>query len=761
MADFFIRENPLLKSSPNNEEPGNDVTYAPNTVPVSETPVMLDYGEFGFPDEQVVREWTLLGCITAIFCTVAICIGVGILGYTIYNMYTEQHSSSTDTGVYIATNTAQSFRRAEVKAFTVSCKWNYPSTIAITPEGRYLITSGGPRTQMEDMISNSGRSETETMLVLSQESDSEELETDSRLISYNSQQPQSPATPYMDYLNLGKNGKRLIDSYRQTQREISSETSNEMDIPSLTQSETNEDNINYLDLLAGPSDTSLTDLDRLHQDMTSDTDVWKKTRPSVESYPMAFWSMETMHPVAVYWNHEFPIVSVAVSPDGTKIVSVDNGGNAILWSLDNLPGENGLETPTWHFVNKMTPNMRMRQKMGRIHTLHAVTFTPSGQQFLMAATVDALDETGNPYTTCGALVLWDIENWKEVLRLRGSGGISEKIDTYYQTFNPVGKFCDVTYTPNGKYLLAAAAGANAGVYYFNNRTSNPAYGICMADLQSDRQRPRTSASSEFKPNLVQGISHHDFPNAESVTLTISPINPNKPDNKDLTVVSADNYGRIVFWDFDPRPNRPREGVTCSTYWSPQNTENVTRNIRDILYSPDKRFVMVLGDEILLFSGKKPHDYIGSFRSTTGENDPIERTDYFLVSGYFTQDNKYFFGGGDDCQLRAWHIDEMPIDSRFLADRPGHTDKKSEKTDKETKEEEEEPTLESIQKDFESKAGPLPPLHREQNAEDDMDVDEEWGSRNPHSLKNSVPLETDLSIPPRVTGEDAHIFHNED
>ena len=123
---------------------------------------------------------------------------------------------------------------------------------------------------------------------------------------------------------------------------------------------------------------------------------------------MAFWSMEAMQPLFVYWDHEFPIVDIAVSPDGTKVVSADSGGNAILWSLDSRPGKDGVETPTWHFVKKMQPNTRTLQRMGKVHTIHAVTFTPSGRQFVLAATVDALDETGNSYTTCGALILWDI-----------------------------------------------------------------------------------------------------------------------------------------------------------------------------------------------------------------------------------------------------------------------------------------------------------------------------------------------------------------
>ncbi len=750
MVEFFIRENPLLKNSSDDEKVESGKTYAPNAVPSPETPSMLNYSEFGFPDEQVMREWTFLGCTTVIFCTLAICLGIGILGYAIYNIRAEQKSNSTDTDAYIASNTAQSFHRAETKAFSVDCKWNYPSAIAITPNGRYLITAGGPRTQAEEAIPNPRRVEMTAMPTLDMEEISEETETPSSFLSYNSQPPQLPDSSYIDFFNLGKNGKRLVDAYGQTQERGA---------------RTEENGIDYLELLSDASDSGLSNLVDLHKDAVSPTDVWKKMRPSVESYPMAFWSVETMRPLAVYWNHERPIVSIAISPDGTKVVSVDNGGNAILWSLDNLPGENGLETPTWHFVNKMTPDMRTLQKMGKVRTLHAVTFTPSGRQFLMAATVDALDETGNPYTTCGALILWDIENWKEVLRQRGSGGVSEKIDTYYQTFNPVGKFCDVAYTPNGKHLLAAAAGANAGVYYFNNRTSNPAYGICMADIQADHQRPQVASSSEFKPNLVQGISRHDFPNAESIAMTISPLNLNDSDSKGLTVVSADNYGRIVFWDFAPQPNRPREGVTCRAHWSSQNTENITRNVRKVIYSPDKKFVMVLGDEILIFSGKKPHDYIGSFRSTTNEHDPMERSEYFLVSGFFTQDNKYFFGGGDDCQLRAWRIDEMPIVSRFLADKPSNENKKNSSKD-ETDAPNEEMTLESIQKDFEAEAGPLPSLRRNRNMDDDeeendMGSNEKWNSPRSHSRRNSKTLETDSHIHPRVTDEDARMFRGKD
>lgn len=708
MVEFFVRENPLLNPASNNDEENPDAGSSGR----KDEPVMLDYGGFGFPDEQVMRDWTIMGCVTTIICSLAVVLGLSVLGYTFYSMYTEQHTVVTETGGVVASTGSRGLKRAEVRAFSIDCKWNYPSAICVTPDGRYLVTAGGPRTRSEDAESpNSARNVNPMNPGIAElETDEEDvLPSEQPLLTYDSRSPELPANMYVDFLNLGKNGKRV------------------MDVP-LKKEEVSKDDfiMDHTDLISvssgtGPSIENLTE-DQTSLDAHDENNVWKKTRPSVESYPMAFWSMETMQPVVVHWNHEFPIVSMSVSPDGTKVVSADSGGNAILWSLDDLPGENGMAVPTWHFVNKMTPQMRTKQGMGKITTIHAVTFTPSGHQFVMAATVNALDETGNSYTNCGALILWDLQEWKEVLRKRGGSGISNKIDTYYQTLNPVGKYCDLKYTPNGKYLLAAAAGTNAGMYYFDNRTNNPAYGICMCNLNPDEQRPRTAPVAEFKPNLVQGVSHHDFPNAESVVFAISPENTSgKGDKNALTVVSADNYGRIVFWQFAPSTTHPREGVKCSKYFSAKNSENTTRNVRSILYAPDMKYVMILGDDILMYSGSSPYDYMGSFRSTTGNSsNSMERTEFFLVSGMFTPDNKYFLGGGDDCMVRMWRMDEIPMDSRFLADRNA-----SEKNANDEKEQ----SFEEIQKKYKSVGGRknIPSENEEEDSDENWDKNEDRDS----------------------------------
>lgn len=697
MVDFFVRENPLLNPSSDPEEVRPDTAKAGK----SEEPVMLDYGGFGFPDEQVMHDWTIVGCVTTIVCSFALLAGAGILVYIFYSMYTEQHVVVSETSGIVASTSNQGLRRAEVRAFSIDCKWNYPSAMCLTPDGHYFVTAGGPRMRSEDAESSVSPRGSSPETPILEDLDSEEepsSQPDEHLLTYDSRPAELPENMYVDLLNLGKNGKRVLDTPPQKQESEASAPAEDFVM----------DHTDLISVSTSPSMESLPE-DRRALETQDEASVWKKTRPSVESYPMAFWSMETLQPVMVHWNHEFPIISISVSPDGKKIISVDTGGNAILWSLDDLPGENGIAVPTWHFVNKMTPQMRTTQGMGKIHTIHSVTFTPSGRQFALAATVDALDETGNSYTTCGAIILWDIQEWKEVLRKRGGSGISNKIDTYYQTLNPVGKFCDLKYTPNGKYLITAAAGTNAGVYYFDNRTNNPAYGICMCDLNPDEQRPRTAPITEFKPNLVQGVSHHDFPNAESVVLSVSPENASgKDDDKNaLTVVSADNYGRTVFWRFAPSTTHPRDGVKCSRYFSAKNSENTTRNVRSILYSPNLKYVMILGDDILLYGGSTPYDYMGTFRSTTG-NTNTERSEFFLVSGMFTPDNRYFFGGGDDCTVRMWRMDELPMDSRFLADTKNNP----------KAQEEEQRVLDS----FDQRKHPVA---RPQNEDEDEDSIENW------------------------------------
>jgi len=722
MVDFFVRENPLLNLNRENDSETPD--YAPNSISNAEAPTMLDYGEFGFPDAPVVHEWTIIGCLTTAVCAGGLFIGLVVLGITAWKMYAEQHRPLNPAleGIVSMQNMKKGMRRDEAKAFTVDCKWNYPSAMVVSPDGKYFITSGGPRTRTDESERRiTPREDTEETPEWNGLEESEEHTFDElpepRLLSYDSRPADLPSGMYVDLLNLGKNGKRLSET-------VSIK-------PQLDKEKKEDDDdlkIDYEDVFSSSSLPTLAELEAEHNSESDEKNVWKKTRPSVESYPMAFWSMESMEPLVVYWNHEYPIVDIAISPDGTKVVSADSGGNAILWSLDSLPGENGVETPTWHFVNKMNPNQRTLQKMGKVHTIHAVTFTPSGRQFVLAATVDALDETGNSYTTCGALILWDIENWGEVLRKRGTGAITNKVDTYYQTFQPVGKFCDVHYTPNGKYLLAAAAGANAGIYYFDNRTNNPAYGTCMADLKSDDQRPRKGYTAEFKPNLVQGVSHHDFPNAESVVFTISPeLGGKETDKKSLTVVSADNYGRIVFWEFAPRTNRPREGVKCLAFWSAKNSENTTRNVRKVLYSMDQKMVLLLGDEIMFYKGTVPYDFMGVLHTIANGKATVEKNDYYLVSGYFTQDNKYFFGGGDDCLIRMWHVDEIPMDSRFLMERTSTANGQAATANVDS--------LDEIQKNF---SNVTQELTREEREEVEDEAREQ--RREDRELKTSSPLD---------------------
>lgn len=743
MVDFFVRENPLLppKKERKQASPISEVD-APNAIASEAPPMMLDYGEFGFPDEQVVREWTLLGCISVIAGSLVILAGLGILCLTVWNVYRDHMANTGSVEVVTQTGTQQ-FKRADIKAYSVDCKWNSPTAVALTPDGQYMITAGGRRTQMDSLstIPMARTSETENVKPwenLDQEDESAEQDKkpeNERFLSYDSRVSQLPAPIYVDRLQIGKNGKRAYDSARSLFRsqkknpdaseplsfldeltpEKESESAKEKDpdaeyedsldalLPEeakkkktdeLETAEGSEEGISSDELLSFSDDGSLDDLESLEQ-LDRDS-VWKKNRPSVESYPIAFWSTETLQPIAVHWNHEYPITAISISPEGNLAVSVDSGGNAILWSLDSRPGENGVSAPNWYFVRKMTAKDRNRQGMGKINTIHAVTFTPSGRQFVMAAMVDKLDDTGNPYTSCGALILWDIENWQEVVRKRGTGGLSRTIDTYYQTLNPVGKFTDLAFTPNGKYLLAAAAGANAGVYYFDNRTSNPAYGICMADTESDMQRPRAAQNTEFKPNLVQGLSRHDFPNADHVAIAISPKDGDPANENDsLTIVSADNFGRIIFWDFAPKTNRPRDGVKRIIAWDTKNTENTTQNIRKVLFSKDQKYVLLLGDDFLLYHGKAPHGYMGNFR--TREVSEEESTDIFLVSAYFTPDNKYLLGGGDDCRLRMWRMDELPLDVRFVVDLNKNSQDGSPQND--GKEPKDERSLDDLQKEF--------------------------------------------------------------
>ncbi|MDO4575417.1 MAG: WD40 repeat domain-containing protein [Planctomycetia bacterium] len=730
MPDLFVRENPLATSKKQK----------------SDAPVLLNYEDFGFPDEQVVPGWTVVGCFLSVITFSGIFIG-SVLLLAVLWMFVVEITTPGPTEEKVATSApvVEPVRHRDV--FTLSNHQNLVRSMAVTPDGLYLLTGGGSfgrkagrlnlnnvrdltneasqenaqagseqdrrrrrSVEMELTPEEIGESENYAEEDLLYPKETQRVPPGTKPRGSNSNVPtvqsseETPAAVYItdlnkvpiaytDYIHLGKNGVRILADKKmveEMEREMAHRRSLRID-PGVLVADHGSGAVNPDDLPA---------VDALPKDFMTDTEkpeaweerIWYERRPAHETYPLAIWSLKSCKPLAVMWEHEYPIVSIVPGPDGKEFLSADEGGYLLYWKLvevekQGMISQYGKEYD-WKIVNRFTPELRNRQKMGTIRSISCVRYTPSGKQFILCGTADALDERGGTIGECGALVLWDIATWKEVLRTRPA---SARMDSWFQTYYPVGKYTDITFSPNGKYLIAGAAGYNSGVYWFE--TSGQ--GRCMANLRKQRKRATNKRymdpSALIKSNLIAGVSEHEYPDAGHVCVAIS------PDGK--RVVSGDNLGRLVFWNFTPNFLSKDRGIFCIK-WVPAE-EAVTRDVRSIMYSRNGQFIFINGDEIILYNGgSRLLEFLGTLR-ITDVIDTTVQTPFNILSWLCTEDEKYLAAGCDDNYIRIWRMDELPVAMRYRG--------KGEKVEEDGKTEEsapegEVPTVDEEMKSLEESLG---------------------------------------------------------
>lgn len=140
------------------------------------------------------------------------------------------------------------------------------------------------------------------------------------------------------------------------------------------------------------------------------------------------WELETGQPRLTFRGHRRPVTGVAFSPTGPWIASASNDGTVILWD-----GRNGAEVRTL-----------LKRKVGLpLDVVAAVAFSPDGTR--LAA------------TDTGALRVWNVEDGKELLVLRGIAGC-------------------VAFSPDGQRV--AASGGQSAVRVWD--TANGQEVLCLS-----------------------------------------------------------------------------------------------------------------------------------------------------------------------------------------------------------------------------------------------------------------------------------------
>ena len=298
----------------------------------------------------------------------------------------------------------------------------------------------------------------------------------------------------------------------------------------------------------------------------------------------------------------------------------------------------------WKLVGTITPEMRVERGLGRTLTLYGAAFAPSGKQFVLCGTCSALDNSRNVYGECGLLLLWDIESWHEVTRVRLDAQVH---DTWFQTLNPVGCYRNAVFSPDGKYLVAGASGRNSGAYWFQASGE----GHCMAILGENRNSRADHLFTNISrdSNVASGISGHESPEATAVYVDISPDG-----NR---VVSADDQGRMIFWNFTPVFTRKDLGVYRLSAVSMVDTG--TRAIRFVKYSLDKRFMIFIGDNTSFRNGRKrTFDFLGNLVVTAPGM--FRQQAFEILTAEYSPDMEYLILGCSDAKIRIWKMSEVPL-----------------------------------------------------------------------------------------------------
>ena len=180
------------------------------------------------------------------------------------------------------------------------------------------------------------------------------------------------------------------------------------------------------------------------------------------NHSVVIWDVETGERIHVFEGHEKPILTMAFSPDGARLMSSDYGGITNIWTI---PGDEG-QAPVASEKHVPTP-----LKIGRIPNL---AFSPDGAAFtaernLMSEIRDlrtheilirvkgssgVLSPDGRFLATGGSqdvnydVLLWNVDDGKRIRRLPGHAL----------------QVRSLVYTPDGRQLISTDKGGNVKVW---------------------------------------------------------------------------------------------------------------------------------------------------------------------------------------------------------------------------------------------------------------------------------------------------------
>lgn len=288
------------------------------------------------------------------------------------------------------------------------------------------------------------------------------------------------------------------------------------------------------------------------------------------------WNYKLGKPERMLDEHRSPISALAFSADGQRAASADISGIFIVWDAN-----------TWTVIDKFSPETRTSKGMEKVLSINSLAFSPDGTTLAAGGSVqpqqNAIGEKNSVHRK-GCVIMWDLNQHQEITQNNNDVMLLPK----YEFTTDTDCIFSLAFTNLGKHIIAGASGANAGIYVLERNGS--------ISLAIDMTTKRSSLSSD----VAQYSSGHNNPPSTYLKAAV------RFDYR--RVAAGDNYGRISLWEFQGELSGS-DRIQAMDFSNPQN--RLDKNIRDIKYSFDGKYLVTCGEEIAVWNGESDSlDLIG-------------------------------------------------------------------------------------------------------------------------------------------------------
>ncbi|WP_088243513.1 eIF2A-related protein [Calothrix rhizosoleniae] len=364
----------------------------------------------------------------------------------------------------------------------------------------------------------------------------------------------------------------------------------------------------------------------------------------ISSQANLFQAVQEARERNIFIGHSDEVTSVAISPDGQRIISVSKDGTLRLWDLKGNP------------IGKP-----FRGDKGEVWS---VAFSPDGQRIISGSlngTLQLWDLKGNPIGKPfqgHKSRIWSVAfSPDSKLIVSANGG--EQLRLWDFNGNPIGKpFCchpqghdfpfSVAFSPDGQRIVSGHLDGTVRLWDLKgNPIGEPFRGhekeVWSVAFSPDRQRIVSGSNDrklklwDLKGNQIASFRAHDAGGVKSVAFS--------PDGQRIVSGSWDSTIRL--WDLKGNPiGEPFQGHNGP--------------VLSVAWNPDGQHIISSSSDKTLRIWDVDDDLSKSFQGHDGQ----------IFSVAFTPDGLNIITGGEDGMVRMWDLNGNQVSKPFIADKKG-------------------------------------------------------------------------------------------